>query len=106
MRLFILLLLLICNNAFAQLIELTCVNPKDNFTLNFQLDEENNAVLYAGRKYDATFSSSSIVFTIQILNGNKYLHIISRMNGVMNIQDLGTKSILSSMNCAVEKKRF
>ena len=42
---YISLFILICDFSFAQVVSLTCINPQDNFTLNFQLNECDSSII-------------------------------------------------------------
>jgi hypothetical protein len=89
----------------AQLVSLTCVNPGDNFTIDIELDERNNAVSVNGVRQYANYTNNSITFNLKI-DGETWFHNINRNNGVMMVQRQSNKFILPSYNCKVSTRKF
>jgi hypothetical protein len=89
----------------AQSLSLSCVDPKDNFTIAIELDEKNNMVFIQGTRQFANYTSNTITFNFEI-NGETWLHVINRNNGAMMVQRQSDKTILSSFKCNKAVKIF
>jgi hypothetical protein len=107
MKKYILLIFIFLNEiGWAQVINLTCINPRDNFTMTFNLDEKNGYVYQSGVRYSAIFNNSEIIFSIKHNNGNEWLHVISRTTGNLMVQNNADKFILPVYKCTVADKKF
>lgn len=102
---YISLFILICDFSFAQVVSLTCINPQDNFTLNFQLNERDSSIIYAGYKVYANYTTTTITFKIN-LDGTEWLHVISRTNGNLMVQNTKNGVVLPTYKCGIEKNKF
>ncbi len=107
MKKIIFFLFFICQYSYAQLVNLTCIDPKDNFTIDFQLNESERTVIYQGKSIFANYDVGSISFTVTMSNGNQWHHMISRTTGNLMIQNVKSGDFLTSTwRCSVEKRKF
>jgi len=92
--------------ATASPVELTCVNPKDGFSISIVFDVTTNLVsVNSGVPISAYINASLIEFDLTV-GGKKYFHRINRSSGAMMIKDVAKDVVLPTYECSVSHKRF
>ena len=106
MKKFLLILLIISPNAFANWANLVCVAPSDNFTISVELNEKLQLVrLNEGANVRASFTPIAITFFVKLSEAN-YFHSINRSTGVMMIRNESSGQLLTPYQCSVATKKF
>ncbi len=95
-------LLVLPNVVFAQWIDLSCVDPKDNFTVNYSFNEKLQKARNgnSNKLVDATIDKFGVLF-----QDGEYFVSIKRSTGVMNITAPSGR-LLSPYYCSLAKQKF
>jgi hypothetical protein len=88
---------------YGQWIELSCIDPRDNFTVNFSFNESLQKVRIENDK--SIVPGNIDKFNISF-NDRIYFTSIKRSTGVMIIQNTQTGNLLSPYQCSPSKQKF
>jgi hypothetical protein len=96
-------LFLLTTNVYAEYTSLTCLDPKDNWTLVVQFDEKSQKVKVNYQEIDALIDDNQIIWEDREKDSG---FTINRSNGDLSIFSFTSKRIIGHWICSKSKKKF
>lgn len=90
----------------AQPVQLSCIDPKDNFTISIVFDSLKQQVVVNDMKPTVASITQSLIEFSLMLDGVKYFHRINRSTGSMMIVNNSNGDLLSPYQCSLAKRKF